>query len=163
MTFPKSLPMNFTPSAAHAFHFSLACSLFALSACTGMGGSGAGSPVLYPNAAYKAMGEAAARQHLSHCLNLAQSSGLDQMDNKHSAASGATMGAAVAGVTGAVGGLVFGRGDLNQAIKYGAQSAVVGAAAGGTRGAMSQQPNSTYRQFVQRCAGEKGLDIIGWQ
>lgn len=126
-----------------------------------MGGSSA--PVLYPNAAYKAMGEAAAHQHLSQCLQLAQASGLHPLDNSSSMASGASMGAAVAGVSGAVGGLVFGRGDLNQAIKYGAQSAVVGAAAGGTRGAMAQQPSSTYRQFVQRCAAEKGLDIIGWQ
>ena len=29
-------------------------------------------------------------------------------------------------------------------------------------GAMSERPNSTYRQFVQRRASEKGLDIIGW-
>jgi outer membrane lipoprotein SlyB len=128
-----------------------------------MGANGAGTPVLYPNAAYKTMGEAAANQHLKQCLSLAQNSGLQPLDGNNSVASGATMGAAVAGVTGTVGGLVFGRGDLNQAIKYGAQSAVVGAAAGGTRGAMSRQPSSTYRQFVQRCAGEKGLDIIGWQ
>ncbi len=134
--------------------------IWALSGCASLG---AGAPVLYPNPAYKAMGEQAAQQHLTHCLNLAQSSGLSPVDNRNSAASGATMGAAVAGVSGAVGGLVFGRGDINQALKYGAQSAVVGAAAGGTRGAMAQQPSSTYRQFVQRCASEKGLDIIGWQ
>ncbi|MGV1044241.1 MAG: glycine zipper family protein [Limnohabitans sp.] len=137
--------------------------LLTLAGCAGPGGNSGGSPVLYPNAAYKTMGEAAANQHLNQCLSLAQSSGLHPLDSNNSVASGATMGAAVAGVTGAVGGLVFGRGDLNQAIKYGAQSAVVGAAAGGTRGAMSQQPSGTYRQFAQRCAGEKGLDIIGWQ
>ena len=130
--------------------------------CAGMGESAA-RPVLYPNTAYKNMGEAAANQHLNQCLSLAQSSGLRPLDGNNAVASGATMGAAVAGVTGAVGGLVFGHGDLSQAIKYGAQSAVVGAAAGGTRGAMSQQPSSTYRQFVQRCVAEKGLDIIGWQ
>jgi uncharacterized protein YcfJ len=130
--------------------------------CAGMGESAA-RPVLYPNTAYKNMGEAAANQHLNQCLSLAQSSGLRPLDGNNAVASGATMGAAVAGVTGAVGGLVFGHGDLSQAIKYGAQSAVVGAAAGGTRGAMSQQPSGTYRQFVQRCASEKGLDIIGWQ
>jgi hypothetical protein len=135
----------------------------ALTGCAGMGGQGAGTPVLYPNAAYKNMGESAAKQHLAQCLSQAQSSGLDPVNNKNSVASGATMGAAVAGVSGAVGGLVFGRGDVSQAIKYGAQSAVVGAAAGGTRGAMSQQPNNTYRQYVHRCVGEKGLDIIGWQ
>ena len=117
-------------------------------------------PVLYPNAAYKAMGEAAARQHLDQCVALARQSGLQPSDN--AAASGALRGAAVAGVTGAVGSVVFGRGGLDDAVKRGTQSAVVGAAAGGMGGAMSERPNSTYRQFVQRCASEKGLDIIGW-
>ena len=130
--------------------------------CASTGG-GAGSPVLYPNPAYKAMGEVAAKQQLEQCQALAQSSGLSPVDPRNSIGSNAAMGAAVAGVSGAVGGLVFGRGNLNDAVKYGAQSAVVGAAAGGTRGAMSQQPNSSYRNFVQRCASEKGLEIIGWQ
>ena len=156
-------PMNSTHLPPYAFRCFLVGNLLVLAACAGIGGNGSGTPVLYPNAAYKAMGEAVANQHLSQCIGLARSSGLSPMDNKNSVASGATMGAAVAGVSGAVGGLVFGRGDLNQAIKYGAQSAVVGAAAGGTRSAMSQQPSGTYRQFVQRCASEKGLDIIGWQ
>jgi hypothetical protein len=71
-------------------------------------------PVLYPNAAYKAMGEAAARQQLDQCVALARQSGLQPSSN--AAASGA----------------------------------------------MSERPNSTYRQFVQRCASEKGLDVIGW-
>ena len=39
---------------------------------------------------------------------------------------------------------------------------VLAAVGGGVGGAMSERPNSTYRQFVQRCASEKGLDIIGW-
>lgn len=123
----------------------------------------AGAPILYPNAAFKAMGESAAKQHLEQCVATAQASGLSPLEDRNAVASGATMGAAVAGVTGAVSGLVFGHGNLNDAVKYGAQSAVIGAAAGGTRGAMSQRPNSTYRQFVQRCASERGLDIIGWQ
>lgn len=113
-------------------------------------------PVLYPNAAYKAMGESAARQHLDQCVALARQSGLQPGDNA------AASGAAVAGVTGAVGSMVFGRSGLEDAVKRGAQGAVVGAAGGATAGAMSQRPNSTYRQFVQRCAAEKGLDVIGW-
>ena len=133
-----------------------------LSACAGMGDT-AGSPVLYPNAAYKTMGAAGAKQQLAQCQSLAQSSGLSPIDPRSSVGSNAAMGAAVAGVTGAVGGLVFGHGNLRDAAKFGAQSAVVGAAAGGTRGAMSQQPSNSYRNFVQRCAGEKGLEIIGWQ
>ena len=128
-----------------------------LSACSSVSKD---HPVLYPNAAYKAMGEAAARQHMDQCVALARQSGLQPGDN--AAASGAARGAAIAGVTGAVGSLVFGRGNLDDAVKRGAQGAVVGAAGGATAGAMSERPNSTYRQFVQRCASEKGLDIIGW-
>jgi len=116
--------------------------------------------ISYPNATYKAMGEAAARQHLDQCVALARQSDLQADDN--AAARGAVRGAAVAGVTGAVGSLVFGRGNLEDAIKRGAQGTVVGAAGGATAGAMSERPNSTWRQFVQRCAGEKGLEIIGW-
>ena len=130
-----------------------------LAGCAAPGGRGE-HPVLYPNAAYKAMGETAARQHLDQCVALARQSGLQPSDN--AAASGAVRGAAVAGVTGAVGSLVFGRGNLDDAVKRGAQGAVVGAAGGATAGAMSERPNSTYRQFVQRCASEKGLDVIGW-
>ena len=67
-------------------------------------------------------------------------------------------------ISGAVTGLVLGRGHVNDALKYGAQSAVIGAAAGATRGAMSpQQANPVFRQFVQRCASERGLEVIGWQ
>lgn len=122
------------------------------------------APVLYPNGAYKSMGEQAAKQHLNQCLAQAQASGLSPAENRNAAASGATKGAAVAGVTGAVTGLVLGRGNLNDALKYGAQSAVIGAAAGGTRGAMSEEKaNPIFRQFVQRCAAERGLEVIGWQ
>ncbi|MEY4733485.1 MAG: hypothetical protein RLZZ464_1551 [Pseudomonadota bacterium] len=157
--------MNTTHTPAPSIRLTAAAALlsaFVLAGCAGMGGA-AGTPVLYPNAAYKAMGEAAARQHLDQCVALAQSSGLSPVDKNSSVGSNAAMGAAVAGVSGAVTGLVFGHGNLNDAVKYGAQSAVVGAAAGGTRGAMSQQPSGSYRNFVQRCAGEKGLDVIGWQ
>jgi hypothetical protein len=27
---------------------------------------------------------------------------------------------------------------------------------------MQDKPSSTYRNFVQRCISEKGLDVIGW-
>jgi hypothetical protein len=157
--------MNTTPAPAPFFRLTAAAALLSaltLAGCAGMGG-GAGTPVLYPNAAYKAMGEAAARQHLDQCVALAQSSGLSPVEKSGSVGASAATGAAVAGVSGAVSGLVFGHGNVNDAIKYGAQSAVVGAAAGGTRGAMSQQPNSSYRNFVSRCASEKGLEVIGWQ
>ncbi len=123
-------------------------------------GVGGATPVLYPNAAYKSMGEAAARQQLEQCMALARQSGAQPGDG--AATQGAMRGAAVAGVTGAVGSLVFGRGQLDEALRTGAKSAVVGAAAGGVGGAMGDRGSSTYRQFVQRCASEKGLEVIGW-
>lgn len=132
--------------------------------CASTDNASPGAPVLYPNAAYKSMGELAAKQHLSQCVAQAQASGLSPGDERHGVAAGAKMGAAVAGVTGAVTGLVLGRGHVNDALKYGAQSAVIGAAAGATRGAMNpQQANPVFRQFVQRCASERGLEVIGWQ
>lgn len=133
--------------------------LLALAGCASPGGSG-GTPVLYPNAAYKAMGEAAARQQLDQCMALARQSGAQASDG--AAAQGAMRGAAVAGVTGAVGSLVFGSRQLDDVVRNGAKSAVVGAAAGGVGGAMSERASSTYRHFVQRCASEKGLEVIGW-
>lgn len=136
-----------------------ALALWALAGCAGTGPS-ASQPVLYPNAAYKSMGETAARQQLAQCMALARQSGAQPGDG--AAAQGAARGAAVAGVTGAVGSLVFGRGQLDDALKTGAKSAVVGAAAGGVGGAMSERGSNTYRQFVQRCAAEKGLEVIGW-
>lgn len=130
-----------------------------LAGCASFGLTG-GTPVLYPNAAYKRMGEATARQQLEQCMALARQSGAQPGDG--AAAQGALRGAAVAGVTGAVGSLVFGRGQLDDAVRSGAKSAVVGAAAGGVGGAMSERGHSTYHQFVQRCASEKGLEVIGW-
>jgi len=47
---------------------SLVLSLLLLSACASVSNE---RPVLYPNAAYKAMGEAAARQHLDQCVAMA--------------------------------------------------------------------------------------------
>ena len=131
----------------------------ALAGCASHGLAG-GTPVLYPNAAYKSMGEAAARQQLDQCMALARQSGAQPGDG--AATQGAMRGAAVAGVTGAVGSLVFGRSHLDEVVRNGAKSAVVGAAAGGVGGAMSERGSSTYRQFVQRCASEKGLEVIGW-
>lgn len=139
----------------------LGCAL-AMTLLAGCASSGpkAGQPVLYPNAAYKSMGQQAALQLVSQCMDMAEGSGLQAYQN--SAASGAINGATIAGVTGAVGGLVFGRNSLEGVAKSAAQTAVVGAAAGATRGALHAQPNATYRKFVQRCLSERGLDVIGW-
>jgi len=52
---------------------------------------------------------------------------------------------------------------VEQSLKSGAASAAVGGAVGAAGGAMQPtQVNPTYRNFVQRCVSEKGLEIIGW-
>lgn len=149
---PRVFPFPVLLSALY-----VAVGLLAGCASTGLTG---GTPVLYPNAIYKNMGEAAARQQLEQCVAMARQSGLSPTGG--AASQGALRGAAVAGVTGAVGSLVFGSHQLDEAIRNGAKTAVVGAAAGGVGGAMSERPHSTYHQFVQRCASEKGLEVIGW-
>ena len=66
------------------------------------------------------------------------------------------------GTAAAVGSLVRGR-SVDRAVTAGARGAAVGGATGAVAGAFNEKPNMTYRNFVQRCAGEKGLEIIGWQ
>jgi outer membrane lipoprotein SlyB len=118
-------------------------------------------PVLYPNPALNKMGDAAAKLEVQACVQKAQAAGLSPSQPTSAAGQGAARGGAMAGVAGVVGGLVSGRG-LESAVKQGVATATVGAAAGAVGGAMHSQPNTTYRQFVQRCVSEKGLEVIGW-
>jgi hypothetical protein len=119
------------------------------------------APVLYPNAAMNRMGDAAAKAEVAACVQKAQAAGLSPAAQNNAAGQGAARGGAMAGVAGVVGGLVSGRG-LESSVLQGVSTAAVGAAAGAVGGAMQSQPNTTYRQFVQRCVSEKGLDVIGW-
>lgn len=118
-------------------------------------------PVLYPNLALTKMGDAAAKAEVDACIGKAQAAGLKPQAENNAAGQGAARGAVMGGVAGVVGGLVTGRG-IEGAVKQGVGSAAVGGAVGGAGGAMNQQPNQTYRHFVQRCVSEKGLEVIGW-
>lgn len=116
-------------------------------------------PVLYPNAKYKQVGDAAARQDIDDCIRLAEQSGAPHGGGERAVRRGAT-GAAVAGVAGAVAGAVSGRNVVDSA----AQGAAVGGAAAGTYGAIeSGEPEEIHRNFVQRCLRERGYDVIGWR
>ncbi len=116
-------------------------------------------PVLYPNAKYKQVGDAVARQDVDDCIRLAEQAGASHGGGERAVRSGAT-GAAVGGVTGAVAGAIGGRNVLDSA----ASGAAVGGAGAGTYGAIqSGKPGEIHRNFVQRCLRERGYDVIGWQ
>src|SRR5690606_18808323 len=79
-------------------------------------------PVLYPNAKYKQVGDAAARRDVDDCIRLAEQAGAAHGGGERAVRRGAE-GAAVGGVTGAVAGAVGRRNVLD--------SAAAGAAVGG--------------------------------
>ena len=130
-------------------------------AATGQGSSSA-RPVLYPNVAFQRLGEAGAQRETDACIARAQAAGLTPYENNHAVAQRAGQGAAVGGVAAAVGALVSGR-NTDSVVRAGAAGAAVGGAAGAVSGALRDSPSTTYRQFVQRCLAEQGLDVIGWR
>jgi len=138
----------------------LAAVLLAGCAATGPN-SPAARPVLYPNATFKRIGEDRAQQAIDGCMARAQAAGLTPDEQNNAAARRAGQGAATVGVVAAVGALVTGR-DAEGVVRAGAAGAAVGGAGGAVSGAMQEKPSSTYRRFVQRCLGEAGLDVIGW-
>lgn len=142
---------------------SLSLTLAVLTGCAGRGSrSPDARPVLYPNAAYKQMGEDQALGEVDACMGAASRAGLTPDEKDNAAGRGAAKGAAVVGTAAAVGALVRGRG-VDGVATAGARGAVVGGSVGAVAGAMSEKPNMTYRHFVQRCVTERGLEIIGWQ
>lgn len=141
----------------------LILSLALLTGCASRGSrSPDARPVLYPNAAFKQMGEARALEEIDVCMGSASHAGLTPDEKDNAAGRGATKGAAVVGTAAAVGSLIRGRG-IDGVATAGARGAVVGGSVGAVAGAMSEKPNMTYRHFVQRCAAESGLEVIGWQ
>ncbi|MDI9335223.1 MAG: hypothetical protein QM533_12695 [Cytophagales bacterium] len=119
-------------------------------------------PLLYPNATFNKMGQAAAEAQVNACMAKAEAAGLSPMAQNNSVAQGAAAGGALSAVAGIVGGLVSGR-NLEGSLAQGVAGAAVGGAVGATSGAMRPtQANPLYRNFVQRCISEQGLESIGW-
>ena len=118
-------------------------------------------PVIYSSAAPTASAQAQQQAATDDCIARAQAQGLTPDEKNNEAANRAGKGAAVGGVAAAVGALVTGRG-VEGVVRSGAVGAAVGGAAGGVSGAMSERPSATYRNYVQRCLGDKGLQVIGW-
>jgi hypothetical protein len=114
--------------------------------------------VLYPNAHYEAVGEAAARQDVNECMRRAREFGADSGKGKAIAketVGGAAIGAASAAAWAAVRG--------SDAAERAGAGAAAGGAAGLVSGALrSGEPSQIYKSFVQRCLRERGYDVIGW-
>jgi hypothetical protein len=117
-------------------------------------------PILYPNAHYREVGEAAAEQDIEECKDMAQDAGAKPSQGKTGQVAGGTVaGGAVGSAAGAVGGAVVGppgRGSM------------VGAASGATAGLLrslfrKSPPSTAYKQFVQRCLTERGYEPVGWE
>ncbi len=122
--------------------------------------------MLYPNDALQRGGTASADQAIRECMQLADSyvaSGGANSAAARDAAKRTAGGAAVGGATGAVAGAIYG--DAGR-------GAAAGAASGATAGLVSSvfnslwsknEPNPTYRAFVERCLRERGYEPIGWE
>jgi outer membrane lipoprotein SlyB len=142
---------------------SLSLAVVVLAGCAHRGArSPDARPVLYPNAAFKQMGETRALEEVDGCMGSASRAGLTPDEKDNAVGRSAAKGAAVVGTVAAVGSLVRGR-SVDSALTAGARGAAVGGAGGAVAGAFNEKPNMTYRHFVQRCVSEKGLEIIGWQ
>jgi predicted small lipoprotein YifL len=124
----------------------------ALAACA------AKRPVLYPNAAYRAAGEAQARKDVDACLAYAKEQG-HSADPVARAGTQAAGGAATGAAAGAAAGAVFGSPGLG---------AAAGAAGSGARSLLrglfrARDPDPIQRGFVQECLREYGYRVIGWK
>jgi len=117
-------------------------------------------PILYPNAHYQEVGEAAAQQDIEECKDMAKDAGAKPSQGKAGQmAGGTTAGGAVGSAAGAVGGAVVGSPG---------RGAMVGAAGGATAGFLrslfrKSPPSNAYKQFVQRCLTERGYEPVGWE
>jgi len=116
------------------------------------------SPVLYPNAKLKQVGREQASRDIEECRKLADD--YVQSTAAKDVAKGAAVGGAAGAAIGAVGGAVSGRGAGTGA----AVGAAAGATAGAVHGAAKQtEPSPVYKRYVDRCLGERGYEVIGWQ
>jgi len=137
-----------------------------LGGLTGCASNGAHSPsarpVLYPNATLNRVGEAQGRAEAEACMARASQAGLTPDEKNNAVGRGAGVGAATGAVASAVGALITGRGGEG-AIRAGVAGAAVGGSAGAVQGAFrNDRPSATYRNFVQRCLGDRGFEVIGW-
>lgn len=131
----------------------LLAGLLVLAGCAGP------QPVLYPNDHLTYVGQAMADEDIADCRRMAEGAGANQgTGTGEQAAGGAVVGGAVGGAAGAAGGAVVGRIGTGAAV-----GAASGAAAGFMRGLFKRpKPSAAYQNFVNRCLGDRGYEVVGW-
>ena len=120
------------------------------------------APVLYPNAHLKTVSEDVAEKDIEACRDMAEEAGARQRTGRAGqVATDTAVGASIGAAGGAVGGAISGAAG---------QGSMIGAASGAVWGLLSglfrrgsSQPNQAYVNFVNRCLGEKGYEVSGWQ
>lgn len=129
------------------------CLLMLLTACA----SGAKRPLFYYSSYMEPVDKARSDQDTDECMALARQAGVrENRDGEigRSAATGAVLGGIAAGAWS----LIRGNGGENLVA-----GAVAGGATGAAKGAIdSTEQNPTFRRYVERCLGERGYDVIGW-
>jgi hypothetical protein len=122
-------------------------------------------PVLYPNDAMRARGDAAVQADVDECIALADRDvGRGRRGRPVAEAAGAgAVGGAVGAAAGAAGGAVVGNAGRGAAV-----GAATGAAGGATRGLLrglfgSREPDPIYKAYVQRCLSDRGYEVLGWR
>lgn len=130
-----------------------------LAACA-PGAAGTAKPVLYPNETLNRVGRAQADADIAACAQLARSAGTSEGSQAGELGRRAAIGTGVGAATGAIIGAVTGSFGKGAAI-----GAATGAAGGITSGAFDNDAgvNQTYRNFVTRCLGEKGYEVVGFE
>lgn len=123
-----------------------------LSACA------AKRPVLYPNASLKEIGQAKANREIDACIRMANEyqagsdrSGEIARDTGKAGIVGAATGAVIGAITG----------DFGRVAAIGGAGAATATMGSGIM--RSDEPDPVFKQFVEQCLREKGLQPLGWR
>ncbi len=132
--------------------------LFLMVMAVASAGCAAKRPVLYPNARFEQVGQAAAEADIEDCMARAKGAGMEASQGRK-AAERAAGGAAAGGATGAVVGAISGSAG---------RGAAAGAAGGATAGLFywffgSRNRDVNFQLYVEQCLVDKGFQPIGWR
>lgn len=121
------------------------------------------TPVLYPNAKFKQVGETTAQRDVDECVALADKAGATSVSGSaasSSAARSGMQGAAMGAAGAAVSSILSGGNIVEDAAKGAAIAGAAGAAGGAFAGG---DGDAMFRNFVGRCLSERGYEVFGWK
>ena len=133
--------------------------LFLTSLAVPLSGCAGPRPVLYPNDRLEAVGQDAAETDIEDCRAKADAAGAHRDPGKATKVAKRTAtGGGIGAAGGAVGGAITGSPGLGAAV-----GAASGATIGLLRGIFSEpKPSRVHIDFVNRCLGERGYEVVGW-